>query len=296
MTCDELIRNPEIDVVYIATPHQAHWELAVRAMECGKHVLVEKPAGANESQFREMLEAAKKNHVFFMEAVWTRFFPIMRKAVSLVRSGALGDIRTIESTFSFRVDDEDASRLIDPERAGGGLLDTGVYNLHLAQMIYNKAPVGIIGTASMDTDELHLQVDEQAAYIAQYDKGELAVMMSGIRTETLHTAFVYGTKGYLVIPVFWKPTEMKIVIGGKEEVLRIEVPQKIDGVEDEGYQYEIEYVNECLRQRRTESEEVSWEASLSVVRQMDELRRQWKLAYPPLNERRLNLYHFLRRI
>ena len=215
-----------------------------------------------------------------MEAVWTRFFPVIQKALAYIENGKIGEVRAVESNFSFRVADNDKSRLTDPLRGGGGLLDTGVYNLHFAYMVYNKAPVCMKGMASIDTDEQHFQVDEQAAYIGQYDRGELAIMMSGIRTETLHTAFVYGTNGYMVIPVFWKPTELEVVIGEKTELIEIPVSQKVEGVVDEGYQYEIAYVNECIREGIKESPYVPWNTTLNILKQMDRLRKEWGLSYP----------------
>ena len=280
MTYDEMVESPEIEIVYVPVPHTAHKELAIKAMNAGKHVLVEKPAAINAKQFQEMMECAEKNHVFLMEAVWTRFFPIINKALEIVKEGKIGDIRTIESTFSFRTEDGDTSRLTDIERAGGGLLDVGVYNLHLAEMFYGKAPVRLLGLASMDTDEYHIQVDEQAAYIGQYDKGELSVLMSGIRTNTLHTAFIYGTKGHIVIPTFWKPWEMEVCVGEVTEKIEMPVSQNVEGVTDEGYQYEIAYVNDCIRDGVKQSDMVPWKSTLDVLRQMDKLRYDWGLAYP----------------
>lgn len=280
MTYDEMVNCPEIEIVYIPVPHTAHKELAIKAMNMGKHVLVEKPATVNAGEFQELIDCAKKNNVFMMEAVWTRFFPVVKKAIEIVKSGKIGDIRTIESTFSFRVADGDTSRLTDPEKAGGSLLDTGVYNLHFCHMMYEKAPVRIIGLASMDTDEYHIQVDEQAAYIGQYDKGELAVLMSGIRTETFHTAYVYGTKGSITVPMFWKPTKIEVFVDGETEVIEMPVSQKIAEIEDEGYQYQIASVNEYIREGLKESPLVPWEASLNVMKQMDSLRKDWGLVYP----------------
>ena len=277
---EEMIRSDDIDIVYIAVPHTAHRELAVMAMNAGKHVLVEKPAAVNAAEFQEMADCAKRNQVFLMEAVWTRFFPIIKRALDYIQNGKIGDVRLVEAKFSFRVGDGDHSRLTDLNRAGGGLLDTGVYNLHLAHMIYNKAPERLTGFASIDTDDCHIQVDEQASYIGQYDRGELAVLTSGIRTETLHTAFIYGTKGYMEIPVFWKPTCMKVTIDGYTEYIEEKVPQRIEGIGDEGYQYEIAYVNECLRKGWKESPEVNLKSSLCVLKQMDELRKNWGLVYP----------------
>lgn len=195
LTYEEMLVRKDIDIVYIPVPHTAHMELAMKAMEAGKSVLVEKPAGINAQQWEKMTECAKKNQVFLMEAVWTRFFPIMKEIEAHLKD--IGDVRVVSTNFSFRNDEMD-SRLMDLSRAGGSLLDVGVYDLHFTKMILKKEPVLLSGVASMDTDEHHLQVDEQAAWIAQYDKGELGLMCSAVRTDMIDTAYIYGTKGHMV--------------------------------------------------------------------------------------------------
>ena len=191
LTYEEMLSREDIDIVYIPVPHTAHMELAIKAMEAGKSVLVEKPAGINVHQWEKMTECAKKNQVFLMEAVWTRFFPLIKEIEAHLKD--IGDVRVVSTNFSFRNEDM-TSRLMDPNRAGGSLLDVGVYDLHFTKMILKKEPIFISGVASMDTDEHHLQVDEQAAWIAQYDKGELGLMCSSIRTDMIDTAYIYGTK------------------------------------------------------------------------------------------------------
>ena len=205
LTYEEMLSREDIDIVYIPVPHTAHMELAIKAMEAGKSVLVEKPAGINVHQWEKMTECAKKNQVFLMEAVWTRFFPLIKEIEAHLKD--IGDVRVVSTNFSFRNEDM-TSRLMDPKRAGGSLLDVGVYDLHFTKMILKKEPIFISGVASMDTDELHLQVDEQAAWIAQYDKGELGLMCSSIRTDMIDTAYIYGTKGHMVIPQFWEPWQL----------------------------------------------------------------------------------------
>lgn len=279
LTYDEMINRADIDVVYIAVPHTQHKELTVKALNAGKAVLCEKPAGINAAEWEEMVEAAKKNDVFLMEAAWTWFSPLIKSVQEVIRDGKIGEVRAVSSNFSFRNTDL-TSRLLDPERAGGGLLDTGVYNLHFQRMIYGKTPSLITGVASMDTDDDHLKIDEQAAYIAQYDKGELGMMCSAVRTDMIDTAYVYGTKGHIVIPVFWKPTKYMLTIGDKTETIEIPVPQCVDGIEDEGYQFEIAHVNECIRAGKKESPVITFEITESVLKQCDELRKIWGLKYP----------------
>lgn len=279
LTYEELLAREDIDIVYIPVPHPAHKDLAIRAMNAGKAVLVEKPAGINARELDEMVACARKNGVFFMEAVWTRFFPLIEQLRPYFSEDGIGEVRAISTNFSYRTEDP-SSRLFDLERAGGGLLDTGVYNLHFNHMILQKNPVRLMGMASMNTDEMHLPVDEQAAYIAQYEKGELGMMCSAVRTDMIDTAYIYGTEGHMILPKFWKPTRAQIVIEEKTEVLECPVQQKVPGIEDEGYQYELRHVNACLRDGKKESPVMTWQASHDILAQCDELRRQWNLVYP----------------
>ncbi len=281
MTYDELIARDDLDVLYIPVPHTSHKELAMKAMSAGRNVVVEKPAGINAEEWAEMTECARRNHVFLMEAVWTRCFPASRDILQLIADGAIGDVRMLQASFCFRNGDDYQGRLYNLNTAGGALLDVGVYPLHFAHMIFGRKPVSLTGTAAIGSDHLHLEVDEQNAMIAQYDNGALAVMTSAIRTEAPDTAYIFGTNGYMVIPHFWKPSEVQLICPSKEEqhILHA-VPQNVPGTEDEGYQFEIRHVNDCLRNGLTESPLVPWHATAAVLEQCDELRSSWGLTYP----------------
>ena len=276
MTYDEMLKRDDIDIMYIPVPHPAHKELAIRAMEAGFPVLVEKPAAVTSSDWKEMTATSKKKQVFLMEAVWTRCFPIMQQVLDEIRAGTIGDVRHVEATFAFRVGDDYTGRLTDPGMAGGALLDVGVYGLHFANFIYEKKPVRISSLASMNTDSMHLQVDEQNVIIGQYDNGALFTVTSAIRTEMPDTAWVFGTKGYIRIPVFWKPETAEIICGDCVRTLSSPVPQKISGVLDEGYQFEIRHVQECLRHGLLESPLVSHEKTYDVLKMCDIIRSQWE--------------------
>ena len=280
LSYEELLARDDIEAVYIPVPHVGHKELALRAMRAGKHVLVEKPATVNAKDFDELTACAKEHHVFLMEAVWTRFFPLMEVLRTCLDEGVIGQVRSLHSSFSFRSDPRQVPRLFDPNLAGGALLDTGVYNLHFADMVFGKDPVQLTGLAAMNTDELHLQVDEQGSYIAMYDQGELAVMTSAVRTDMPDTAYLYGTKGSIVIPTFWKPWRMHVIAEDRDEWIERPVSQNIAGIEDEGYQYEIRHVQECIRSGLIESPVMTWEKSRSVLTLCDHLRGEWGLTYP----------------
>lgn len=279
-TYEGLLARDDIDVVYIPVPHPFHKELAIKAMKAGKHVLVEKPAGVNASEWEEMVDCARETGVFLMEAFWTRCFPMMDTIRDCIQAGKIGDLRLLQLYFSYRMGDDYWGRAFDPAAAGGGLLDVGVYDLHFVDAVLGKEPVSLHGAAAINTDELHLQVDEQAAYIASYDRGELALMASGVRTDLPETAFLYGTKGSIEVPHFYKPSEITIRAGGREEVISQPVPCHKGFPQDEGYQYEIRHVHDCLRAGLQESPKVTWNDTLRILRQCDSLRKEWNLKYP----------------
>ncbi len=279
-TYDEILKRDDIDIMYIPVPHTAHKELAIRAMEAGFPVLVEKPAAVTAADWEEMVSCAEKNHVFLMEAVWTRCFPLIGKVLDEIKAGVIGDVRHVESVFSFRVPDEYKGRLTDPAQAGGALLDVGVYGLHFTQFIYGCLPSQVFSLASKETDHLHLQVDEQNVIIGKYENGALFTVTSAIRTEMPHTARIYGTKGYIRIPVFWKPESAEIFCGDKIHRIEKVVPQRINGMNDEGYQFEIRHVQECLQSGLTESPLITHEMTHNVLKVCDEVRRQWVYSAP----------------
>ncbi len=281
LSYEELLARDDIDVVYVAVPHSLHRPLALQALQAGKHVLLEKPAAVNEAEFRELAACARAQNRFLMEAAWTRFFPVCETLRQVLDSGEIGQVRAVHSAFAYRVGPSAGSgRLFDPQRAGGSLLDVGVYNFHFADLVLQKEPVQITGLAAFDTDELHLQVDEQASCVALYDGGELAVMTSAIRTAMPGSGWIYGTKGYIEVPKFWCPVELRIHAGKKTRTVESPVPQRIKGLEDEGYQFEIAHVNECIRRGLIESPVMTWDKSMSVLRQCDSLRRAWGFSYP----------------
>ena len=281
VTYDELVAREDIDVVYIPVIHPAHKELSIKAMNAGKAVLVEKPAAVNAGDFSDMIECAKKNNVFLMEADWTRFFPLYEDIKQVINSGEIGKVRILQSSFCFSQEEEKADgRLLDPNKAGGSMLDVGVYNLQFANIILGKYPEKLVGLASIDSDDNHFMVDESAAYVASYDEGELAVLTSSVRTHIPENAYIYGSKGHIEIYDFYKPSKAKIVVGNTERIIENPISQKIQGIVDEGYQYEIAHVNECIRKELKESDIAPMELTLEILKECDSLRKQWGLIYP----------------
>ena len=225
----------------------------------------------NVSEATEMVESARGKGLFLMEAMWTLCFPAMAKVREIISSGAIGEVRQVHSNFSFRCEWESDGILLNPDFGGGALLDVGVYNIALAQMVFQREPTRISGMAHLG----ETGVDEQSSVTLGYDNGALAILTSAIRTETSQEAAIYGTDGYIKIPhAFWKP-ERIIVKTSQDEEREL----KFDGAGN-GYDYEAAEVMRCLREGRLESRILPLETSAAIMRTMDTIRKQWGLVYP----------------
>lgn len=281
MSYEELAAFEDVDIVYIPVPHVAHKELAILAMSHGKSVLVEKPAAVNAAEWQEMVNCAKKNGVFLMEAMWTRFFPLLDTLRLLLNENTIGEIRMLDVAFSFCIPGSfRKGRLFDPGQAGGALLDLGVYSLTFCDIVMGKTPVSLTGYADFESYEDLFTVDVQEVVIAKYDKGELASMKNGFRTQIPDTACIFGTEGHIEIPVFWKPTIMYVTRNGIKKEYRQAIQLNHPEYEDEGFQYEIAHANECLRKGIYCSNVMHWNKTLQILKQCDILRRQWDFKYP----------------
>lgn len=264
-----LAQDPEVDAVYVATPHPMHAEHSILCLNAGKAVLCEKPFTVNAAQAEQVIEVARARKVFLMEGMWSRFFPLMSRVRELVKSGAIGDVRMVQADFGFRTGVNPTGRLFDPALGGGGLLDVGVYALSLASMLLG-APTQITGVAQIG----ETGVDEQAALALMYEGGRIASLTTGIRTNTPHEAFILGTDGMIKLHApWWQLAKITITVGGKDEV----VDEPFEG---QGMNYEAAHVAACLADGKTESDVMPLSETLQIVQTMDALRAQWSLRYP----------------
>ena len=268
----DLAHNPEIDVIYVATPHPFHKECAMLCLEAGKAVLCEKPLTVDAEQAEEMIACARQNNQFLMEAMWTRFLPVIVKVKEWLVAGAIGEPRLLTADKASRQPlnaETLEGRLFNPELGGGGLLDVGVYTIALAYMVF--------GTPSLITSLAHIgetDVDEQASILLGYDAGQIANLFCAIRTETLNEARITGTQGSIHIPDFWQATSATLTRPGRDPV-HIEIPFKSNGFENQA----MEVIN-CLREGKPESDMMPLDESLSIMKTMDTIRFQWGLRYP----------------
>lgn len=266
---EALANDPDVDAVYIASPHSAHEEDALLCLNAGKAVLCEKPFTINAAQAERVIAKAREKNLFLMEAMWTRFFPLMYRLREMLAKGVIGEPRMLQADFGFRAGVDPKSRLFNPALGGGGLLDVGVYPISLASMLFGT-PALVVGLAHIG----ETGVDEQAGMVLQYEGGRLAVLSTAARVNTPQDAHILGSEGNIKIPSpWWKPATMTISAGGKSEDVALPY-------ESNGYQFEAQEVARCLREGRTESDIMPLDETLEIMRTMDSLRAQWGLKYP----------------
>ncbi|MGC3948761.1 MAG: Gfo/Idh/MocA family oxidoreductase [Chryseolinea sp.] len=269
---ERLVTSPDVDVIYVATPHGFHHEHVLLCLRHGKAVLCEKALGLNLRQVKEMIEESKKCNVFLMEAFWTKFLPQYQKMLSVVREGIIGEIRMIQADFGFRGGDAPAQRLYDPLLGGGSLLDVGIYPVFLATSLLGR-PVAI--NAIMEPYDTG--VDKQIAINLQFESGALASLSSSFEVETPVAAAIMGTRGHIKMKNrFHNATcELELVMG-RDDVKTIDVHRE----EGYGYQFEARHVTECLRDGLKESPVMRFNDSLLLMETLDRIRERCGIRYP----------------
>ena len=267
---EALAADPEVDVIYVATPHPFHAENTLLCLRAGKHVLCEKPFAINAAQAETMVAEARTRGLFLMDAMWTRFLPHMVRIRELLDARVIGEVRMLTANFGFRADFDPQSRLFNLELGGGGLLDVGIYPVALASMVLGS-PQSIASQATLG----ETGVDEQTAITFRYPNGQLALLSCAIRTTTLHDAVIYGTHGHIRInPPWWSPSSLTLAVDGQAE-------QQFSFEQiGNGYNYEAAEVMRCIRAGETESLIMPLDETLQLMRTLDATRAQWGLVYP----------------
>lgn len=242
---EKLLSDSDVDIVYISTTHNFHAQNTIDALKAGKHVLCEKPMAISPEEILEMTRVANETGLFLMEAMWMRFLPAYREAITRAKSGEIGEIKYMTASFGFRSADKLTTdgRLLNPDLAGGALYDVGVYPLTIASDLFGWEPAdfkahAIISDTGVD-ETIQLQLD--------FGNNRLAQLVGSIGLHTNKEAFIYGTEAYIRIPYFWKAQSYEIV--KEEEGVKFDIPYT-----STGYAHEIMEVAECIEQGKTQSE------------------------------------------
>lgn len=269
---EDLVRSPEVDAIYVATPHGMHYEHVMLCLRHNKAVLCEKAFSLNLALAREMVDYARRQKVFLMEAFWTKFLPQYQQVMAMVRSGRIGEVKMIQADFGFKAPEPKAQRLFDPLLGGGSLLDIGIYPVFLAQSILGK-PTQVHAFIT----PYESGVDEQAAITLKFAGGALAVLSSTFAVDTPVEAMIAGTEGRIIMRNrFHNAMATVELVMNRGEPLPIEV----DREEGYGYQFEARHVNECLRKGLTESPVMTHADTLMLMETLDRIRKSCEVRYP----------------
>lgn len=266
---DEFLKDEDIDAVYIATPHNYHMEYAKKCVKSKKHILCEKPFSYNQKTGKKVLDLAKENNVFVMEALWTLFLPAVNKAKEWIKEDKIGKIKLITANLGFSSEYDINSRLYNPNLAGGALLDVGIYPILFSNYIANGYPKEVKASAIFTKSN----VDERDVITLKYEDEIMASLTCSITLDTDNEAVIYGEKGKIVIPKFWMSKEAYLYSEDKTE-------KYIDEYEEAGYIHEIEEANNCIMNKALESDVASHKNTLELAKIMDEVRNQIGLIYP----------------
>jgi predicted dehydrogenase len=264
-----LAADPVIDAIYVATPHGFHAEHSILCLRQGKAVLCEKPLALNAREVGEMIDASRESRAFLMEAMWTRFIPLMRSIMELVASGQIGVVKYIRADFGFLADFDPNGRLFNIRLGGGSLLDIGIYPLFLCvQLLGEPATITAAGRLTATGS------DETCNAVLGYANGATAVVTSTLACQTSLTAEIAGTEGMIRVGTSWYKND-------RYEWNRTGEPAQVVQVEPliNGFEYQIREVMDCLDKGLIESPSLPHSFSLMMARTMDTIRRQIGVRY-----------------
>lgn len=269
---EELAENPEVDVIYIATPHNLHYENTLLCLQHNKAALCEKPFAMNSRQAIVMIAMAKAKNIFLMEALWTKFHPHYLKMQEMIGQGLLGEIKSILVNFGFKPTHPVPARLFDPALGGGTLMDIGIYNVFIAMSILGKPDHIEASITPASTG-----VDEQCAILFRYKNGAMAQLFSTFSSNLATEADICGTEGRIRLTSrFYEPSATVEFYPDKTDSRQIIPVKKEQGF---GYQYEARHVNDCLRRGMTESNVVSFADTLLLMETLDKIRKTAGIRY-----------------
>jgi predicted dehydrogenase len=267
---EEMVADPELDIVYVATPHSHHHDHVLLSLEHHKAVLNEKAFALTLKEATEMVDIARRKGVFLMEAFWTRFQPSFIKTLEIIRSGELGALKIVRSDFAFNAQKDPSGRLYNLELGGGSLLDIGIYPVFAALSLLGK-PERIKALATFAPTG----TEESIGILFQYPRGELACLFSSFAAHSLTTSEFVCEHGSIKMARRWfTPGTITICFNNKPEKT---IPFEEHGA---GYNYEAAHVMECLDAGKTESDMMPLDFSLGLMETLDRIRREAGIVFP----------------
>ncbi|EDW11523.1 trans-1,2-dihydrobenzene-1,2-diol dehydrogenase isoform X2 [Drosophila mojavensis] len=265
---EELAKSKDVDVVYIGVLNPQHYEVSLLMLNHGKHVLCEKPLAMNRKQVEGILASAKANKRFFMEAVWSRFFPSYQHVRQLIDTGALGEIKDVQVNFGFPLANVD--RLQKRELGGGVVYDLGIYTIQVSQWAFQEPPQKIESTGHTNAEG----IDDDVSATLTYSGGRTARMRISSRDKLDNKAIIKGTKGQVTLIDFWTPNKLIDIDGSEKEWLPPKGKHATNYANSEAMRYEAEAVRQSILAGELENKTVSYADSLLFAQIEDTIRKQ----------------------
>lgn len=266
---EDMVKDDDVDLVYIATPHSHHFPHAMLALNAGKPVLVEKAFTANAAEAEELIEMARSKGLFITEAIWTRYMPLSHKIKEIMESGIIGKPRVITATLCYMM--EFKERILRPDLCGGALLDLGVYALNFARMYFGTDIIRTVSNCHMGPTG----IDLQECISLSYADGKMANLQAGTLCLNDRQGIINGTEGYIRVDNINCP-EVVEVYRNYELVERYVKPEDMVN----GYEYQVIEARRCIEAGLPESPMMPHQETLDIMKQMDGLRKEWGVVYP----------------
>ena len=267
---EEMIQDPDVEAVYIATPNNLHYENCVMCLNAGKHVLCEKPFTINRKEGELLFKLAAQKGLFIMEAFWIRFLPTLQKMQELIQKGAIGDVVWARSEYGFTADEARKARKFDSALGGGALLDIGIYNLGFMRMVMGDTQPEAFSS------QHHINeygTDDFSSILLCYPGGKTACVTTSIGFSIARYAMIYGTAGSIRLDDFQHATKLYVQPADKESYT-IEFPEEING-----FEYQIREVERCVKLGMTTSDILKPEDTLDILGLMDDIRASWDMKF-----------------
>ena len=266
---EEMLSDPEVELVYITTPHALHYEQILLCLEYGKNVICEKAFTINAEQAKKVFAKAKEKGLYVAEAIWTRYMPSRKLINDIVASGIIGKVNTLTANLSYNIAYKE--RIMEPALAGGALLDIGIYGLNFALMHFGSDIERMESTVKLT----ETGVDAMETVTIFYKDGRMAVLTHSIYCRSDRKGIIHGETGYLVVENINNPQSVSVYDAGDNLLEFHKVPQQISG-----YEYEFQEAVRCIREGKTEAESMPMETTVQVMEIMDSLRKTWGVVYP----------------
>lgn len=266
---EQMLNDPDVKHVYVATPHSHHYEHMMMCLEHGKAVLCEKAFTMNGIQARKVMEYAKEHGIYAAEAIWPRYMPSRKMIDDVIDSGVIGKVNTLTANLSYVI--HQVPRITEPALAGGALLDIGVYGINFALMHFGADIERVESSVQMTPSG----VDGMETITIFYRDGRMAVLTHSIYARSDRKGIIHGDKGYIVVENINNPQSISVFDTEDHLVAHYDVPEQING-----YEYQFAECVRAIEAGRFESWSIPLEDSVFMMELMDSLRKQWGLVYP----------------